>query len=109
MHRTRLRQRGYNQALEVAREVSKALRVPVDYKCCRRTRNTVPQTSLQGKLRQKNLRGAFDVRGELPGHVAIVDDVVTTGATVRELARVMRWAGVERIEVWACARAGKSQ
>lgn len=106
MHRVRLRQRGYNQALELARELSKRLGIPLDWRSCRRQRHTVAQTSLQGKERRKNLRGAFALQGKLPSHVAIVDDVVTTGATVQEFALTLRRAGVETVEVWACARAG---
>lgn len=108
LHAGRLRERGYNQALELARPLSRLLDIPIEYRLCRRQRATLAQTSLQGKERRHNLRGAFAVeKGELPRHVAIVDDVVTTGATVEELARTLRRAGVETVEVWACARAGK--
>ena len=107
MHRRRLRQRGYNQALELARELSRRLDIPVDWRRCRRQRHTVAQTSLQGRERRTNLRGAFVVSGALPSHVAIVDDVVTTGATVQEFARTLHRAGVDIVEVWACARAAR--
>ena len=110
LHPGRLRERGYNQALELARPLSQLLDIPIGYRLCRRQRATLAQTSLQGKDRRRNLRGAFSVeKGELPRHVAIVDDVVTTGATVEELARTLRRAGVETVEVWACARAGKDR
>lgn len=107
LHADRLRERGYNQALELARVISCHLGIAVDAELCRRHRSTAPQTSLDGDERRKNLRGAFVVRkGELPRHVAIIDDVVTTGTTVKELAKTLRRAGVEVVEVWACARAG---
>jgi ComF family protein len=106
LHHTRLRERGYNQALELAREISGRLGIPVDWQTCRRQRNTLAQTSLQGKERRSNLKGAFESLGGLPSHVAIIDDVVTTGATVQEFAKTLRKAGVETVEVWACARAG---
>lgn len=106
LHHTRLKERGYNQALELAREISGRLGIPVDWQTCRRQRNTLAQTSLQGKERRSNLKGAFESLGALPSHVAIIDDVVTTGATVQEFAKTLRQAGVETVEVWACARAG---
>lgn len=108
LHAERLRERGYNQALELARPLSRLLKIPIDLRLCTRRRETLAQTSLTGAERRRNLRGAFVVGGgEIPRHIAIVDDVVTTGATVDELARILRKAGVEEIEVWACARAGR--
>jgi ComF family protein len=108
LHTERLRERGYNQALELARPLSRLLDIPIEHRLCQRQRATSAQTSLQGTERRRNLRGAFvAVKGEMPRHVAIIDDVVTTGTTVEELARTLRRAGVETIEVWACARAGK--
>lgn len=107
LHSRRLRERGYNQALELARVLSLRLDIPLETALCRRERETTPQTALDGKERRRNLRGAFTVRdGARPRHIAIIDDVVTTGTTVSELARTLRRSGVERVEVWACARAG---
>jgi len=107
LHPARLRERGYNQALELARVMSPCLGIAVDATLCRRGRTTTPQTALDGKERRRNLRGAFEVRSlRTPRTVAIIDDVVTTGTTVSELSRAMRRAGVEVVEVWACARAG---
>ncbi len=106
LHPGRLRERGYNQALELARPIGKRLGIPVDLRHCRRTVPTAPQSGLDAKRRRANLRNAFSVANALKGKdVAIVDDVVTTGHTVAELARTLRKAGVGRIEVWACARA----
>lgn len=108
LHTERLRERGYNQALELARVVSNRLGVPVDATLCLRKRATAPQTALDGRERRRNLRGAFWVReGTTPQHIAIIDDVVTTGTTVNELARTLRRSGAQRVEVWACARAGR--
>lgn len=108
LHAVRMRERGYNQALELARPLARQLQIPLAQGLCLRQRETQAQTSLTGAERRRNLRGAFAVRpGEVPQHVAIVDDVVTTGATVEELARTLLRAGVETVEVWACARAGK--
>ncbi|EXJ15880.1 ComF family protein [Imhoffiella purpurea] len=105
LHRRRLRERGYNQALEIARVVGAELRLPVDPYCCDRIAATPPQAGLDERSRRRNLRGAFVAREPFPwSHVAILDDVVTTGSTVAELSRVLRRAGARRIEVWAVAR-----
>ncbi|MEJ2059861.1 MAG: ComF family protein [Gammaproteobacteria bacterium] len=106
LHRRRLTERGFNQALELARPVARALGVPLAMDGVRRVRSTPPQVGLAAKARRANLRGAFELRsGFRPAHVLIVDDVMTTGATVDELARVLKRAGVRRVDVWACARA----
>lgn len=107
LHRTRLRERGYNQALELARPIAKQLAVPFASDRIKRLRHTAAQTSLQGKERRKNLRGAFVITDKLPRHVTILDDVVTTGTTVTELAKTLKRCGVEIVEIWAIARAGK--
>jgi ComF family protein len=105
LHRRRLRERGYNQALEVAREVSAALAILIDTATCVRTLHTSAQVGLEDRERRRNVRGAFAVlRPPAARHVAILDDVVTTGSTVSELTRVLRAAGVERVDVWAVAR-----
>ena len=100
-------ERGYNQAFELAKPFARALGVPIARDGLARIRATPAQTGLDATARRRNLRGAFAVShtGSLPKHVALFDDVVTTGATVRECARVLRRAGVERIDVWALARA----
>lgn len=105
LHPRRLRERGYNQSLELARAVSRGLAVPVDSASCARVQATVPQAGLEKKERRRNVRGAFQVlRPPQAAHVAILDDVVTTGSTVAELAQVLRRAGVARVDVWAVAR-----
>ncbi len=105
LHRSRLRQRGYNQALEIARPLARRFKIPIEYQACVRQRETAPQAELERATRQTNMRGAFRLTGEIKArHVAIVDDVVTTGATVSELARTLRKAGVKQMEVWAVAR-----
>ncbi len=107
LHRERLRERGYNQALELARPLAQALAIPLDLHALIRTRSTSAQTGLDAKARRRNLHDAFAVAesATLPAHVAILDDVMTTGTTLRECARVLRRAGVERVDVWALARA----
>jgi ComF family protein len=106
LHRGRLRSRGFNQALELARPVSRYLGLPVLPRACARSRATRPQSSLDSAAdRRRNVAGAFRVRQSLTGfrRIAIVDDVLTTGATARELARTLRAAGVRQVVIWACA------
>jgi ComF family protein len=105
LHARRLRQRGYNQALELAKPLSKAFAIPLLWDGLRRTRDIAPQSGLGALARRRNPRGAFAVGGDmLPAHVALVDDVMTTGATLYECARVLRRAGVQRVEAWVAAR-----
>jgi len=99
-----LAKRGFNQAAELAAQLSTALAVPWAPNRLRRHGGGRHQRGLDRRARLRNLRGAFSSRGRLPAQVAIVDDVVTTGATAEEISRTLRAAGVERIEVWAVAR-----
>jgi ComF family protein len=104
--RARLRERGFNQALELAKTVGRELGVAVAIEGLRKVRETAPQPSLGGKARRRNLRGAFACRTSLAGaHVAIVDDVLTTGATADAVARVLKGAGAARVSLWTVARA----
>ena len=106
LHAKRLRERGFNQSLELARYIGTKLGAPVDNRSVQRAKLTTPQMELPAKARRSNIRNAFQITGKIAAkHVAIVDDVVTTGATVNELARTLRKAGVECIQVWSCARA----
>ncbi|MEP6485383.1 MAG: ComF family protein [Rudaea sp.] len=108
LHRTRLRERGYNQALELARPLSTTFGIKLRDDALIRSRDTAAQSGLDAVARRRNLRGAFDVIGSsLPSHVALVDDVVTSGTTVRECADVLRRNGVSRVDVWGFARAPK--
>ena len=81
--------------------------MPLRHEVLQRTRSTEAQTELDAISRRRNVRGAFALRAgiELPAHVAILDDVMTTGATLAECARVLKREGVERVDVWALARA----
>jgi ComF family protein len=105
LHSKRLRERGYNQSLEVARVIGRELKIPVDSRVVERAWATPPQLSLAREERLANVRDAFRVPRPLQArHVAIIDDVVTTGATAGELAGVLHQAGAERVDVWAIAR-----
>lgn len=106
LHPIRYQQRGFNQALEIARHVANDLGVPLDMNSCIRQRNTVQQLTLPAKQRRRNLRNAFCMQKTLSAaHIAIIDDVMTTGTTVNELAKVLLKAGAARVDVWVCARA----
>jgi len=105
----RLRERGYNQAWELARRLARALGTRADARLLLRIRDTPHQLALPPEERAANVRGAFAVeparRAELRGaSVTVVDDVLTTGATLREIARVLRHAGVAQVHVWTLAR-----
>jgi ComF family protein len=104
LHRARLVARGYNQALELARPVARALAVPLDVRCCRRQRPTVEQASLAAAERRANVAGAFVIERPPARHVALVDDVMTTGHTLRALAAALKSSGAIRVVAWACAR-----
>lgn len=102
LSRERLRRRGYNQALEIARHLPRAR---LELTLCERTRDAPPQMELPYDARQRNVRGAFRCTRPLQGaSVAIVDDVMTTGATLDELARTLKGAGAERVVNWVVAR-----
>jgi ComF family protein len=101
----RLAERGYNQALEIARVVAAARRVPLLAHACRKVVETPPQAALPWAERAGNVRRAFVCDADLRGRrVAVVDDVLTTGATLDELARVLRRAGAVEVEGWVVAR-----
>ena len=107
LHPRRVTERGFNQARELARPISKGLNIKICPDVIERFRNKPPQTTLSRKQRLKNTRGTFRVRDNLPkGHILIVDDVMTTGATVNELARILKHEGVERVDIITLARAG---
>ena len=106
LHRARLRRRGYDQALELARPLARALDLPLLDGALRRVRATAAQSQLDAGQRRRNLRQAFAVPAgrALPAHVALVDDVMTTGATLHAAALTLRRAGVRRVDAWVCAR-----
>lgn len=106
MHPSRLRERGFNQAHEIAKIVSRKTSIPILN--CRKTRDTPSQASLPWKEREKNVRGAFACESGIKGHVAIVDDVMTTGSTLNELAKALIESGALEISAWVVARAVKS-
>jgi ComF family protein len=106
LYKKRLRQRGFNQSIEIARPVANALNIPLDTGSVKRVRDTHSQTELDKQQRRKNIRAAFEIVEPFGAqHVAVVDDVVTTTSTVNEMARMLKRAGVRRVDVWSIARA----
>ena len=110
LHRTRLRQRGYDQALELATPLARSLDLTLHANWLRRVRATGAQSELDARHRRDNVLGAFACasRHDLPGHVAVFDDVMTTGTTLAEAARTLLAAGVARVDVWVVARAPRA-
>ncbi len=108
LHKKRLRKRGYNQALEIARIISKHLNCNLSYQSIYRNRDTSIQMELPAKERRKNVKDAFSLKEKTNHltnkHVCIVDDVMTTGNTVNEVAKCLQKADVGRIDVWCVAR-----
>lgn len=105
LHPKRLRERGFNQAVEIGKIVAKALQLPLDYKLCQRIKFTQPQSVIPAEARISNIKSAFEVKKRAPyQHIAIIDDVITTGCTVNEMSRYLKKAGVKRIQVWCIAR-----
>ncbi|HET7371626.1 MAG TPA: ComF family protein [Gammaproteobacteria bacterium] len=106
LHPRRARSRGFNQAAEIARAVGARLELPVMTGICTRHRDTAAQSSLSAAERQANMRDAFSARRPLPAcRWAIVDDVVTTGATAGEMARALLASGASSVLLWSAARA----
>lgn len=104
MHRNRQRRRGFNQAEDIAEQLSRQTGVPWSVTLVRKHRQHEVQAGLGRQKRLANLRGSFVVDSPAPRRVAIVDDVITTGATARTLALALTKAGARHIEVWALAR-----
>lgn len=106
LHRKRLRQRGYDQALELAKPLGTACELALRDDLLHRARATAAQSRLHADQRKRNLRNAFEVDSEraLPSCVVLIDDVMTTGATLHAAAKALRKAGVARVEAWVCAR-----
>lgn len=97
--------RGYNQSLELARVIGAELGIAVDTKAAKRRRATPDQIGQTAAQRRKNLKDAFAVSPCIAGlHIALLDDVMTTGATLEELARACKAAGATTVEAWAIAR-----
>ena len=105
LHKERQRARGYNQSLVLATHLARKLALQVDASLCLRTKNIEPQSSLPMKIRKKNVKNAFALSTKkTPEHIVIVDDVITTGSTVNEIAKLLIKTGCKRVDIWAIAR-----
>jgi len=110
LYRWRLWARGFNQAAVIARRVGKRLHIPVQLDGISHRNTRLHQVGMNARARRRAVRGAFDVRLDLRDqHIALIDDVMTTGATIHELARAVRAAGACRVEVWLLARTPKGR
>lgn len=105
LHPKRLQQRGFNHATEIARVVAADLNISLDLSVCERVRYTPPQVALKYDQRRRNVRNAFACHGNVAGkRVALIDDVMTTGTSLDELAITLKKAGALEIEAWIVAR-----
>lgn len=107
LHRRRQARRGFNQATELGRPIARALDLPLETGVLRRVKATVSQQGLPAAERHRNLQGAFRCANAAPvedRHVALVDDVVTTGASIRSATRTLLDAGAAQVSVWCIAR-----
>jgi ComF family protein len=105
LHTQRQQERGYNQSLELARRIGKLLAITVNSAWCRRIINTERQSALPMKTRKKNVKGAFKLSCVSPyKHAVIIDDVITTGSTVNEIASLLKKSGCRRVDIWAIAK-----
>jgi ComF family protein len=104
----RLTERGFNQALLIANNAARRLSLPVERTALVRVRETLPQSGLPLKERRANVKGAFACAADLTGrHIALIDDVMTTGATLHEAAKMLKIRGAARVTAWVIARAEK--
>lgn len=107
LHPLRLRERGFNQAIEIAKPIRRLYRLPLDVTHVRRIKHTAAQSGLNASERRHNLAHAFATERDYTGlSIAVLDDVVTTGQTMQELCRLLHERGARRIDVWCCARRG---
>jgi ComF family protein len=105
LHTTRLRERGFNQALEIARPIAKQLKINLEIGRLTRQKNTEHQARLSANARWQNMRGAFDYQGDLSGaRVALIDDVMTSGASLNAAAKALKAAGAIEVQAWVIAR-----
>lgn len=105
LHPERLKERGFNQSLEIAKPISRWLGIPLAADACQRKRDTPTQAGLKWKERRRNVRGAFACDLDLSGKtIAVLDDVMTTGATLNEISRVLKGRGASEISAWVVAR-----
>lgn len=105
LHPTRLQDRGFNQALEIAKPIARHYKMQLDYRGTKRIKPTLTQTRLNASLRQKNMQDAFITTKDWHGiNIAVLDDVMTTGATLHAFCKLLKERGASQIHVWCVAR-----
>lgn len=105
LHKNRLQERGYNQALELAKPISKQLNIPINNNLCQRIKYTKAQTLIPAKQRRNNIKEAFAIKKYFPyKHAAIIDDVITTGNTMTELCKILETTTIKSIDIWCFAK-----
>jgi ComF family protein len=105
LHQNRLIDRGYNQAFEIANMLSRQLKIPINTQVLRRIRHTESQLGLSANQRKKNILKAFEYKSDIKySHVAVVDDIVTSGSTANEITKTLHRTGVSNVEIWGLAR-----
>jgi len=108
MHKDKLKERGFNQALLISQKLSKQLSIPTNATILQKIKSTPSQTRLNKLQRTRNLKGAFTLKETVVGqHIALIDDVVTTRATSDLLSQLLIDAGAKRVDVWCIARTAK--
>jgi ComF family protein len=107
LHQDRLRERGFNQSEVIAKHISRQLHIPLDTTTAIRVKHTAPQTQLNAKERRQNMKDAFLIKKSYHGErLAVLDDVVTTGETMRAFCSALKEQGAANIDVWCVARRG---
>ncbi len=105
LHVKRLQERGFNQALEIAKPIAKELKLPINNTASQRIKHTAAQATLSARERRQNIKNAFVINYDMANqHVAVIDDVITTGHTVMEFCNALKHKGARAIDVWCCAR-----
>lgn len=105
LHSKRLRERGFNQAQELAKPLAKQLNIPLATQCIERVRYTQAQSQLSAEERQSNLQQAFHLKSSIPyQHIALFDDVITTGTTINTLKQLLETQDIQRIDLYCCAK-----
>jgi ComF family protein len=106
LHPNRLKERGFNQALEMARPIAKIIKRPIQYKNIHRVKSTFAQATLNAVERHHNMQEAFIIDLDLSHrYIAVIDDVITTGETLLSFCKMLKQAGAQKIDIWCCARA----
>lgn len=107
LHKKRLQERGFNQALEIAHPLAKKIQIPIDFNFVRRIKNTLAQAQLAKKDREINIKNAFAINKHHKKnyqHIALIDDVITTGNTINELCKELRQNGIKKIDILCAAK-----